>query len=303
MRSKELAEKQKVLFGTSGWSYEDWKGVFYPKDKPRGFNDLQFAASFFDALEINSTFYRPASPGMAVSWAKRVAAKKDFQFTAKLYQRFTHERGESWTKAEADEVKRGMAPLAEAGKLGGILMQFPWSFKNTAEERKWLEALVEEFKEFPLFLEVRHDSWRSEGLFKYLDDAGVGFVDIDQPVIGRSIPPMEKVTGKKGYVRFHGRNAKAWFAEKEEFAGARYNYLYNEDELAEWVTRIKAVSASADKVFVFNNNHYRGQAAVNSLELKNLLTGEKVPVPEPLLAAYPRLGGIAKPAGQGRLLG
>ena len=136
---------------------------------------------------------------MAASWAKRVEGKKGFEFTAKLYQRFTHNREEQWTAAaEADEVKRGMAPLAEAGKLGGILVQFPWSFKNEAVERKWLERLVAEFAEYPLYLEVRHDSWREEDFFKYLDEAGVGFVDIDQPVIGKSIPPMEKVTGGQG---------------------------------------------------------------------------------------------------------
>jgi uncharacterized protein YecE (DUF72 family) len=285
-------EKQKVLFGTSGWSYEDWRGVFYPEKKPKGFNDLEYAAAYFDALEINSTFYRPAYPNMAKSWARRTEGRKGFEFTAKLHQRFTHSREERWTKAEADEFKRGIAPLAEAGKLGGLLVQFPWSFKNTAEERGWLEALVEEFREFPLFLEVRHDSWRQEEFFKYLDDAGVGFVDIDQPVIGKSIPPMEKVTGGSGYVRMHGRNAKEWFKE-DAGRDARYDYLYNEDELKEWVARIRKLAATAEKVFVFNNNHYRGQAAVNSLELKNLLTGEPVAVPGPLAEAYPRLQRIA----------
>jgi uncharacterized protein YecE (DUF72 family) len=114
---------------------------------------------------------------------------------------------------------------------------------------------------------------------------------------------MEKVTGGRGYVRFHGRNTKAWFNQKEDFPGARYDYLYNEDELREWVTRIKILSGEADKVFVFNNNHYRGQAAVNSLELKRLLTGASVAVPYPLLAAYPRLEAIAGAhEGQGSLM-
>ncbi len=300
----EVAERQRILFGTRGWSYADWKGVFYPEERPRGFSELSFAAEYFDALEVNSTFYRPASPAMAASWAKRVEGKKGFEFTAKLYQRFTHNREEQWTAAEADEVKRGMAPLAEAGKLGGILVQFPWSFKNEAVERKWLERLVAEFAEYPLYLEVRHDSWREEDFFKYLDEAGVGFVDIDQPVIGKSIPPMEKVTGGKGYVRFHGRNAKAWFA-KDAGRDARYDYLYDENELSAWVERIRKMTGSAEKVFVFNNNHYRGQAAVNSLELKSLLTGERVEAPAELVAAYPRLGLIVKKSGgekQGRLM-
>jgi len=297
-----LAEKQKVLFGTSGWSYEDWRGVFYPEKMPRGTNDLEYAAPYFDALEINSTFYRPAYPNMARSWARRT--RKDFQFTAKLLQRFTHNREERWTKEEADEFKRGIAPLAEAGKFGGLLVQFPWSFKNTPEERAWLEAVVEEFKEFPLFVEVRHDSWRTDEFFGYLNDAGIGFVDIDQPLFGRSIPPMEKVTGKRGYVRLHGRNAEEWFKE-DAGRDERYNYLYNEDELKEWVERIRKLSENAEKVFVFNNNHYRGQAAVNSLELKSLFERAKVTVPRTLLEAYPRLEKIAAESGgeaQGRLV-
>ena len=287
-----MAEKQRVLFGTSGWSYADWNGVFYPEKKPKGTSDLEYAVYYFDALEVNSTFYRPAAPNMAKSWARRAEGKKGFEFTAKLHRRFTHNREEAWTKAEAAEVKRGMAPLAEAGKLGGILVQFPWSFKNTPDERKWLEDLVEEFKEFPLFLEVRHDSWRKDEFFQYLDDAGAGLVDIDQPQIGKSIPPMEKVTGKKGYVRFHGRNAKDWFRE-DAGRDARYDYLYSEGELAEWVTRIRKLAATAEKVFVFNNNHYRGQAAANSLELKAMFFGENVEAPGELVAAYPRLGKIA----------
>jgi len=299
-----LPKPANVLFGTSGWSYEDWNGVFYPQHKPRGFNDLEYASTFFDALEINSTFYRPAPPSMAASWARRTQTKKGFQFTAKLFQRFTHSREEPWTAAEADVVKRGMAPLADAGKLGGLLIQFPWSFKNTPAERKWLEALVAEFKAFPLFLEVRHDSWRTDEFFKYLDDAGVGFVDIDQPLFGQSIPPMEKVTGRRGYVRLHGRNAKDWFRQ-DAGRDARYDYLYNEDELDEWAGRIRNLDASAEKVFVFSNNHYCGQAAANSLELKNLLTGERLPVPPALLEAFPRLERIALPGdteSQGRLL-
>ncbi len=289
-----MAESQNVLFGTSGWSYEDWKGAFYPEKPPSRFDYLRFAAEHFEALEVNSTFYRPATERMAKSWVRRTADLKDFEFTAKLHQRFTHERGEAWTSPEAAAYKEGIEPLAEAGKLGGILVQFPWSFKNTPESRRWLEAVVEEFKEYPLFLEVRHKSWASDEFFRYLDDAGVGFVDVDQPLFSGSLPPTEKVTGRRGYVRLHGQNKEKWFDEKAE-AWQRYDYLYSEDELAKWVTKIRDISKKADKVFVFNNNHYRGQAAANSLELKSLLTGARVPVPGDLIATYPRLSRVASP--------
>jgi uncharacterized protein YecE (DUF72 family) len=289
-----LTEFQNVLFGTAGWSYEDWKGAFYPEKPPSRFDYLRFAAGKFDALEINSTFYRPPTARMAKSWVRRTADLKGFEFTAKLHERFTHRRGEQWTEAEAAAYKEGIDPLQEAGKLGGILLQFPWSFKNTPESRKWLEAVVEEFREYPLFLEVRHKSWASDDFFHYLDEAGVGFVDVDQPLFSGSLPPTERVTAKRSYVRLHGQNKEKWFDENAQ-GWQRYDYLYSEDELAKWVTKIRDLSRKAEKVFVFNNNHYRGQAAANSLELKNLLTGEKLPVPPDLLATYPRLSRIAAP--------
>lgn len=299
-----MTEKQRVLFGTAGWSYPDWQGTVYPDRKPRGFDDLRYISEYFDAVELNVTFYRPPQPNTAKSWARRTADRKRFKFTAKLHQRFTHQREERWTAAQADEYKRGIAPLAEAGKLGGILLQFPWSFKNTPPDRKWLEAVIEEFKEFPLFVEIRHDSWRDDTLLEYLDGAGVGFVNIDQPVFRDSLPPTRAVTGNKGYIRLHGRNADAWFDERSG-RNERYNYLYDEDELAEWVEKLRDVAARAESVFLISNNHYRGQAAVNSLELMSLFEDRKVPVPHPLLETYPRLERIAageETESQGRLL-
>ena len=297
-----MAEFKSFLFGTSGWSYEDWRGVFYPEHPGGSFDSLQYAAEYFDALEINSTFYRPPSPKTAASWARRTEHKDGFLFTAKLHQRFTHQRHERWSDPEASVFKRGMDPLAQAGKLGGILVQFPWSFRNVPENRKWLAAVIGEFKNYPLFIEVRHASWATDDFFGYLDNAGVGLVDIDQPLFDNSLAPSGRVTGSNAYVRLHGRNRENWF---KEGAGrdARYDYLYDEGELAEWVKRIRTLSKKADTVFVFTNNHYRGQAAVNSLELKSLLTGEKLPVPPELLAAYPRAKQIATPGeSQGQLL-
>lgn len=300
-----MAGKHKILFGTSGWSYDDWKGVFYPLKTPSRFDYLRFAAEYFDALEINSTFYRPPSPATAASWVRRTADKPAFEFTAKLHQRFTHARGEPWTPAEAADFKRGIDPLADAGKLGGLLMQFPWSFRNTPTHRKWLEAVIAEFNQYPLFLEVRHASWDNPQVLDFLNDAAVAMVSVDQPLFANSLPPTEKVTAHLGYVRLHGRNYRDWFS-KDAGRDARYDYLYSEDELKAWVTTIRKISQDAKKLFVFNNNHYQGQAAANSLELKHLLTEERLPVPPDLLRAYPRLAKIApetqRTERQGRLL-
>jgi len=299
-----MAGFQNCLFGTSGWSYEDWKGLFYPEKCPSKFDSLRFAAEHFDALEINSTFYRPPSPKTAQSWARRTEDLPGFEFTAKLHQRFTHQREKPWTANEADIYRRGIDPLAEAGKLGGILVQFPWSFKNTPESRAWLERLVGEFRRYPLFVEVRHNSWATADFLAFLDANEAGFVEVDQPLFSSSLTPGERVTAKRGYVRFHGRNKANWFAEGAG-RNARYDYLYNEAELADWVGRIRKISTKAEKVFVFSNNHFRGQAAVNSLELKSLLTGEKLAVPAELLKAYPRLSKVARPQegeSQGRLI-
>jgi len=277
-----MSGKQRVLFGTAGWSYDDWKGVFYP-EKPGRFDYLRFAAEHFDVLEVNSTFYRPPTSKMARSWARRTADLEGFEFTAKLHRRFTHQREEAWRAAEADAYKRGIDPLAEAGRLGGILVQFPWSFKNIPENRKWLGALVEEFGEYPLFIEVRHNSWADDAFFDYLDENGVGFVDVDQPLFGGSLPPTERVTGGKGYVRLHGQNRAKWFKEDAQ-AWERYDYLYSEDELSQWVKKIRDLSKKS---------------------LKSLLTGRRVAVPPELLAAYPRLSKIARPPegeSQGRLI-
>ncbi|MCD6404334.1 MAG: DUF72 domain-containing protein [Planctomycetes bacterium] len=300
-----MGAKQRVLFGTSGWSYEDWKGTFYPRKAPGKFDYLGFAARYFDALEINSTFYRPPSPRTAASWVRRTADREGFEFTAKLHQRFTHQRSQPWTKADADVFKSGIDPLAEAGKLGGLLMQFPWSFRNTSGHRKWLEAVIAEFREYPLFLEVRHKSWQDPEILSYLGDAEVGLVDVDQPLFPGSLEPGGRVTAARGYVRLHGRNRANWF-RKDVGRDARYDYLYSEDELKHWVERIRSLAKETQKVFVFNNNHYQAQAAANSLELKSLLTGERLPLPGDLLRTYPRLEQIGKTTGigetQGRLL-
>jgi uncharacterized protein YecE (DUF72 family) len=273
-----------IRFGVAGWDYNDWWGPVYPVPRPRGFDALGYLARFVDTVEINSTFYRPASAKSAASWARRVVENPGFRFTAKLYQRFTHQREEAWTRDEVDEVKAGLAPLQEAGRLGCVLIQFPWSFKRDDAAREWLDDLVKAFREFPLAVEVRHSSWNVPEFYAGLRERGIGAVNIDQPVFRHSIKPGAEVTSGVGYVRLHGRNYGNWFRDSAE-SHERYDYLYPKEELREWIDRIHEVAERAQETYVITNNHYRGQAPANALMMMKMAGGEPE-VPPELAAAF-----------------
>lgn len=276
-----------IRIGPAGWSYKDWEGVVYPQKPGKTFDPLAYLARFFNTIEINSSFYRPPSPSTAESWARRIAQRKDFTFTAKLHRVFTHERGKA-TKKDDKEFRAGMGPLIKAGRLGALLLQFPWSFKNTDEDRLYLTKLLEQFRDYPLVLEVRHASWNNESIYEWLEERGVGICNIDQPVFSRSIRPAAMTTSPVGYVRMHGRNYQNWFRDKAP-RDERYNYLYSLDELDPWLTRIKQLAKQTRETYVITNNHFRGQAVVNALEIKAALDEERVPAPEPLFEHYARL--------------
>jgi uncharacterized protein YecE (DUF72 family) len=280
----------KIRVGPAGWSYDDWDGIVYPRPKPRGFHAAEYLSQFFSTIEINTSFYHPPAARMTKEWARRVEHSRDFQFTVKLWQRFTHDRDAG--RQEEKTFKEGIAPLAAAGKLGAVLMQFPWSFKNSRENREYLGGLVMQFMEYPLVLEVRHNSWNQPDVFRMLADLGVGFCNIDQPVIGRSIAPSDRSTGPVGYVRLHGRNYENWFTSGEH-PEERYNYLYRVEELEPWAERIKNIAEHSDVTFVITNNHFEGKAIANALQLVNKITGKAVRVPETMFERYPQLESIA----------
>lgn len=283
---------QKTYVGTAGWSYPDWAGVVYPSARPRGMSELAYLAEYLDAVEINMTFYRPPSATMAAKWLQQVAGKPAFLFTAKLWQRFTHERETPWTTAEVGQFRDGVRPLHEGGRLGALLMQFPWSFPASEPSRDWLSRLSDAFGEFPRVLEVRHASWDSDESREFLRRRGINFCNIDQPHFRTSLKATNVATGPIAYYRFHGRNAAAWF-NRDAGRDERYNYLYAEAELAPWIENITSMAGEVERLFVMNNNHYRGQAVVNALQLKAGLSGRKVRVPEPLAEQYPALKRIA----------
>jgi uncharacterized protein YecE (DUF72 family) len=291
-----MAEAAQVRVGPAGWSYEDWSGIVYPRRRPHDFHEATYLAEYFDTIELNVTFYRPVPAAMARGWVERVAANPRFLFTAKLWQQFTHE-GEL-TAANEREARPALEVLREAGKLGALLAQFPWSFKNTAENRAYVEELAEHFRDFPLVVEVRHASWNQREFYEWLAEQRVGFCNIDQPVIGRSLKPSQRATAPVGYVRLHGRNYEEWFKEREDASGGeRYNYLYSMEELEPWAARIRTVAEGAPLTFVITNNHFHGKAVTNALQLIHLLTGQRVKVPPPLLEHNPELEPIASGEG------
>jgi uncharacterized protein YecE (DUF72 family) len=282
-----------IRVGPAGWSYPDWEGRVYPSGKGRGFDRLAFLAGYFDLIEINATFYRPASPAVAAGWARRVAENPVFRFTAKLHRNFTHEE----TPVSTGELRiwnAGLEPLRAAGLLGAVLAQFPYSFHCTEENRSKLSRIRELFPGDPLVLEARHRSWGAPEVAPFLKEQGIGFCNIDQPPVSYSLPPSAIATSPVGYVRLHGRNAADWFRE-DAGRDDRYNYLYSAAELTEWTERMRTVGKKVPAVYVVANNHFRGQAACNALEIRSRLEGRKVRVPPPLLAAYPRLREIASP--------
>lgn len=291
---KSTSPSSQVRIGPAGWSYSDWAGIVYPSPKPRDFHEAAYLAQFFDTIEINSSFYHPPSARTARGWARRVAHNSNFRFTAKLWQRFTHERNAN--RADEKLFKEGLAPLAEAGRLGALLLQFPWSFKNTKANREYLGGLFMEFMEYPLLVEVRHSSWNRPDVLAWLSEQSVGFCNIDQPVIGKSIAPTERATSPVGYVRLHGRNYEQWFSSGEH-PEERYNYLYSMSELEPWAARIKNIAQRAEMTFVITNNHFQGKAIANALQLISLIKGSPINIPENMLDHFPELAAIADPRG------
>lgn len=269
-----------LRIGPAGWSYTDWEGTVYPPHRSK-FDHLAYLSSFFDTIEINSPFYRIPPPPHAKSWARRVSSNPAFKFTTKIFRGFTHESTEL-APAEVKAFRDYLDPLAQANRLGAVLLQYPWSFKHSPESVEKLEALFRAFADYPLALEVRHATFQNEEFFRFLDEQGVGWVNVDQPLFHDSVKPADTVTGKVAYARLHGRNYEKWFAHSESWE--RYNYLYSTEELAPWVERIERMSR-AKETYVITNNHFRGQAIVNAGDLKAAL-GQDAGRPPQLAEVY-----------------
>jgi uncharacterized protein YecE (DUF72 family) len=264
----------------------------YPARNPRGFHEAEYLSQFFDTIEINTSFYQPLQADHCRHWIELVARNPRFVFTAKLWQGFTHGAGGSAENESA--VRAGFDVLRDAGKLGAVLLQFPFSFHRNEENSAHLEKLLKRFSDYPLVVEVRHATWNDKAFYAMLHEHAVGFCNIDQPVIGHSMKPSERATAHVAYVRLHGRRYDTWFSDDPATPPSeRYNYLYTDAELDPWLTRIQHLAESGDATFVVANNHFEGKAVVNALQLIHLLTRAKVRVPEPLRRHYPQLEHIA----------
>ena len=301
-----MQAKGKIRIGTAGWAYKDWVGIFYPDYlTARKIHPLEYLAQFFDVVEINTSFYGPIKPELAKVWCRRVASVNPaFVFTAKLLKSFTHSplavmeptSAATIRPGDDDEIRtrEGLDAIASEGRLGALLIQFPASYKNTSLNREYLEQLLRQFIEYPRVVEVRHESWNNPETIATFMRLNVGFCNIDQPQIGRALGPTEYVTAPIGYVRLHGRNYEQWF--DSDSRDDRYNYLYSESELTPWKEKIETLAERTEVTYAVTNNHFEAKAGVNALQLKNLLSGQRVKAPEPLLRRYPELKKIADPA-------
>jgi len=302
-----------VRVGTSGWSYPSgrgtWNGIFYPvgpgrsSRNKRTFDELAFYAEHFDTVEVNSSFYRVPTPQTTKQWAERTPA--NFEFSLKLYQKFTHP--EMFAKAtgadpsvlgtaDVAELRRSLDPLADAGKLGALLAQFPASFKNEGSNRAYLEWLLSAFKDYQLAVELRHRSFSDdpEGTLALLGECGAALVQIDEPKFRLSIRQYLRPNVRTFYyMRLHGRNAEQWW--RHDKSEDRYNYLYTADELQPIVEAADSASRDVKKAYLYTNNHFSAKSVANAATIKQKLgqplDGE---YPEEFVERYPDLKGLVK---------
>jgi uncharacterized protein YecE (DUF72 family) len=289
-----------ILVGSAGWSYPDWENIVYPRGKAT--ERLRTVARYLDCVEIDSSFYHPPTAHMTESWVRTLDQQPQFRFLAKAWQRFTHERSSPWTKSEYDLFTNGLQPLRESARLDSVLFQFPWSFRNDVHNQDWLLAIANAFADWPMAVEVRHDSWLVDETFEFLRKHHVTFCNIDQPLLGHCIPPTAHATTDIGYFRVHGRNAKNWFREKQETPGGRYDYLYSAAELDDLLVQITKLAARTKKTFAVFNNHKFGKGFSNALQLKARLS-PTIPVRAPvsLRERYPSLRACTIPDGDEQL--
>ncbi|MHC4439554.1 MAG: DUF72 domain-containing protein [Planctomycetota bacterium] len=279
--------KGKVYIGIAGWSYPDWKGIVYTGSK---IDQLEYVSRFVDCIEINSTFYRPPFVKNTKSWLQRTSEKKDFFFTAKLHQDFTHKG-----IIDAGMVRhfhKGFEPFLEAGKLKNLLVQFRYDFSDNPDSRRQLSSIVDNFRDaFDLAVEVRHKSWQEKEALDFLQELGVSVCNLDYPTTWNSFNLQHCTVGRSGYFRMHGRNTEKWFSKAGR--DETYDYYYNGEELAGIYDRIEKLVEAFEFLTVIANNHYRGAELANAIELKALVSGEKQLVPTGLLRAYPNLASVA----------
>lgn len=248
-------------FGTSGFSYNDWVGSFYPRSMPRR-DWLSYYALEFNTLEINSTFYVLPKLSTIEAMVKKVG--EGFLFSVKANQEMTHQRqGNSQVFTAFIYM---LQPFITVGKLGCVLAQFPYSFGFNRQNRDYLELLRERLKGLPVVVEFRNAQWLRQEVFELMRRYNLGFCCVDEPRLPKLLPPLAEVTSDIAYVRFHGRNAAKWWQHEQAYE--RYDYTYSAEELREWLPKIRKLDSLAQKTFIFANNHWQGQAVTTIRQLR-----------------------------------
>jgi uncharacterized protein YecE (DUF72 family) len=322
--AKSAKAGAELFIGTSGYSYPDWKGIVYPRSVKREVGsstpELTYLSWYFNTCEINATFYRHFEPEIARKWSDAVESP-GFEFAIKANQVFTHATGTKpserkaptsveslkYTQADIKQTRSFLDVLADRNRLLVILFQFPVSFKFTKKDKQgeptrlegnWdhVADVLNAFKEYPKAIEFRHESWDDPWVLSALREHETAWVNIDEPRLGASLHGTEYVTAPLAYLRLHGRNYKKWFNSKNR--DDRYDYLYTPEELKPIAQSLKDMVRKVEreptrrevkKVLAATNNHYKGQAAVNAIDLKRLLGVKDNPVPDDLAKAYPQL--------------
>ncbi|MFW6048785.1 MAG: DUF72 domain-containing protein [Candidatus Bipolaricaulota bacterium] len=256
-----------IRVGTSGYSYDDWKGVVYP-DRLAKKDFLKHYSNFFGITEINFTYYRLPDPGIFRNIIDK--APDDFLFSVKLSKEFTHERDKM--SGAIDGYRKGIEPLIESDQLLTLLAQFPYSFKPDRQGYNHLKRIRKAFGELPVNVEFRNDYWINDRTFAFLQEQGLGYVCVDMPRLKHLVPPVVRGTTDLGYIRFHGRAAKHWWNPPKAYM--RYDYLYEGGELEEWVEKTHDLENYTENIVVTFNNHFQGKSARNAVEFDSMLRGE-----------------------------
>ena len=284
----------KLYVGTAGWSYQDWVPNFYPCSQSKEFTWLQFYSRYFNVVEVNASYYAYLNPNVVKNWIRQLEGIEEFLFTVKLHMDFTHKR--KYGNNQIQAVRDNLDILKESERLGGLLIQFPYSFGCTDTNIDYLYTLIETFDVYDKFVEVRHNSWQNKNA------KSVTICTVDQPQIGEAIDFVPIVGNEMTYIRFHGRNTAAWkkslsnIGKKQTYEqrSARYEYLYTPGELVGFEQKIKEIFDKVKKVFVIMNNHPKGDAVANAFELLHYLKNNvKIKMPDTIKKAYPNLKEIS----------
>jgi uncharacterized protein YecE (DUF72 family) len=250
------------IVGTSGYSFEDWVGEFYPPGTKRT-EMFPFYAREFSAVELNYTYYRmPAARTMDSLAAK---SPDGFRFWVKANQRTTHAQD----RTAAAEFLDNLAPMQTRGRLAGVLLQFPQSFHRTMENRKYLRATADDFASVSLAVEFRHASWDTPATLEGLRERGLTLVIPDVPALEGLFRPAPAATAPVAYLRLHSRNADNWYAGAAE----RYDYSYTDRELREIEAGWRKIADASECVCVFFNNCHHGQAVKNAKRFMEIIRG------------------------------